>query len=121
MPQARRRQTRTMKGTRTAKTEVDELVRSIVSAYQPEKVILFGSYVYGEPDNDSDVDLLVVKRTDETPFQRRVTLRRVVSDPARSIPYHALVVTPEELSERLEYGDAFLREVVEEGDVVYAS
>ena len=40
---------------------IEEIVRRIVSIAQPEKIILFGSYAYGNPDADSDIDLLVIK------------------------------------------------------------
>ena len=40
---------------------IEEIVRRIVSIAQPEKIILFGSYAYGTPDADSDIDLLVIK------------------------------------------------------------
>jgi predicted nucleotidyltransferase len=39
---------------------LDEMVRRLVAEFQPEKIILFGSYAWGEPDEDSDVDLFVI-------------------------------------------------------------
>jgi len=40
--------------------EINILARRIADRFQPSKIILFGSYAYGEPKEDSDVDLLVV-------------------------------------------------------------
>jgi len=93
------------------------VVNQIVEKFQPEKVILFGSYAYGEPGPESDVDLLVVM---ETPLRNREQAARI----ARAIDYHfgldLLVRTPQQLAERLALGDFFLQEVVEKGKVLYA-
>lgn len=42
---------------------LDEIVRRLVAEYQPEKIILFGSYAYGQPHADSDLDMLIIKET----------------------------------------------------------
>ena len=44
---------------------IQEVVERIKTEYQPEKIILFGSYAYGTPNEDSDIDLLIVKDTDK--------------------------------------------------------
>lgn len=46
------------------------MVEKIAKEYQPRKIILFGSYAYGEPTQDSDVDLLIIKNTDKRPIDR---------------------------------------------------
>ena len=45
------------------RTEIETIVRQVVDAYRPEKIILFGSYAYGQPNADSDLDLLIIKET----------------------------------------------------------
>jgi predicted nucleotidyltransferase len=47
--------------------KIENAVRRIVQEFQPERIILFGSYAYGRPDPDSDVDLLIVMESDERP------------------------------------------------------
>ena len=42
---------------------INEIVDRISKGYKPKKVILFGSYAYGEPTEDSDIDLLIIKNT----------------------------------------------------------
>ncbi|HID94921.1 MAG TPA: nucleotidyltransferase domain-containing protein [Candidatus Latescibacteria bacterium] len=42
--------------------EIEEIVKRIVTGYKPEKIVLFGSYAYGNPTEDSDLDLLVVSK-----------------------------------------------------------
>ena len=54
-----------MKGTPEVKHITREIVDRLVAEYSPERVILFGSYAYGNPDADSDIDLLIIKNTAE--------------------------------------------------------
>jgi len=98
---------------------IQKIVRCLVKGYQPQRVILFGSLAGGNPDEDSDIDLLIVKDTDETPLARRVRVRKLVSDPNRRVPLSPLVLTPGELAHRLDLGDPFYREIISRGEVLY--
>ena len=98
---------------------IQEAVRCLVERYQPQQVILFGSLAYGTPDKDSDIDLLIIKDTNETPLERRIRVRRLVSEPERRVPLSSLVLTPGELAHRLALGDPFYREIVARGKVLY--
>lgn len=98
-----------------------EIVEKIKKEYQPDKIILFGSYAYGTPDRDSDIDLLIIKDTQDRPIDRRVAVRRIVSDPKRFIPFEPIVLTPKEVNERLEIGDQFIKEILRKGEVIYAA
>ncbi len=108
-----------MKGTAQARRDLERLLRKLIAGYSPRQVYLFGSHVYGEPDEHSDLDLLIVKETNQTPFQRRVEVRRIVQDRSRRTPIQPLVITPEELEERIRMGDPFLTEIMEKGEVLY--
>ena len=92
------------------------VVKQIAEKFQPERIILFGSYAYGRPRPESDVDLLVVM---ETPLRNREQAAQI----ARAIDYHfgldLLVRRPQQLAERLALGDFFLQEVIERGKVLY--
>ncbi len=99
---------------------IQQIVRRLVEGYQPQQIILFGSMAYGDPDEDSDIDLLIVKETTETPLERRTRVRQLVFDPERRIPFSSLVLTPEELARRLALGDPFYQEIVRQGKVLYA-
>jgi predicted nucleotidyltransferase len=99
---------------------IERITERIVEHYLPEKIILFGSYACGTPDAGSDVDLLIVKETDERPIDRRVTVRRIAYIPRRGLPFSPLVITPQELDRRLEMGDPFYREIIARGEVLYA-
>ncbi|HOG47016.1 MAG TPA: nucleotidyltransferase domain-containing protein [Anaerolineae bacterium] len=99
---------------------VRHMVRRLVERYQPERVVLFGSAAYGEPDEDSDIDILIIKETAQSPLERRVQVRRLLYDPQRRTPFSPLVLTPSELERRLAMGDPFYREILHRGKVLYA-
>jgi predicted nucleotidyltransferase len=103
-----------------ARHVIDDIVTRLKKEYRPEKIILFGSYAYGQPTRDSDIDLFIIKDTAESPFQRRITVRRICYAPDHRIPFQPLVVTPSEWSERLEVGDPFFREIQSRGEILYA-
>jgi predicted nucleotidyltransferase len=102
-----------------AQIDLQRLLRKLIDGYKPEKVILFGSYAYGEPTSDSDLDLFIVKKTTQTPFLRRVEVRHVCDDLQRLTAFQPLVVTPEELRERIEMGDPFFLEITKKGKILY--
>jgi len=91
-------------------------VEKIAAALHPQKIILFGSYAYGHPTPDSDVDLLVIMETDKPPRERVVAVSLALYP--RPFPVDILVKTPRELDEELPH-DFFLREIVEKGVVLY--
>ena len=96
-----------------------EVVGKLRSEYEPLKIILFGSYAYGNPTKDSDIDLLILKNTDKRRADRFVEVKRIIYNPDLKIPISPLVYTPEELEERLKIGDDFVKEIVRKGIVLY--
>ena len=99
---------------------IKRLVQVIAQKYRPEKIILFGSYAYGKPDKDSDIDLLIVKETKKSFFERLYEVRRIASEARRGYPFEPVVLTPREVKERLEIGDQFFEEVMNKGKILYA-
>src|SRR5712664_1278069 len=83
-------------------------VRRVAERFDPEKIILFGSYAYGVPHADSDVDLLVVMPA-RNEIDQSIRIRWALPAP---FPMDLLVRTPKNLQWRLQEGDWFLREVV---------
>jgi predicted nucleotidyltransferase len=106
-------------------TEIERVTRQIVdrlrSDYAPQKIVLFGSQANGTPNAESDIDLLIIKDTDERFIDRWVTVRRILSDSSRKIAIETLVLTPQEVSDRLARGDQFVAEILEKGQVLYAA
>ena len=91
----------------------------IAERFDPERIILFGSYAYGTPTEDSDVDLLVVMRHEGDPVGKATVIRSSFAHPR--FPLDLLVRDPEVLAWRIAYNDWFLRECVEKGRVLYGS
>ncbi len=102
---------------RVTRRQINAVVQKIVQEFNPEKVILFGSYAYGKPNIDSDVDLLVVMESDERPAKRAIRVVRQLLDVP--FPMDVLVRTPQEIKQRLQSNDCFVREIVARGRVLY--
>jgi predicted nucleotidyltransferase len=99
---------------------ISEVVEKIKKEYQPEKIILFGSYAYGTPTEDSDIDLFIIKETDKRRVDRFVEVRKLIYRPERRISIQPLVYTPKEIEKRLAIGDQFVEEVLTRGELLYA-
>ncbi len=94
---------------------IQAVVDFIARTFAPEKIILFGSYAYGEPKPWSDVDLLVIKDTDNP---RKLQMEIVMSfvDP---FGLDIIVRTPQDIARRIPLGDYFLRDIIAKGKVLY--
>ncbi len=84
-----------------------------------KKVILFGSYAYGRPNADSDVDLFIIMKSRLHVAERAAQVYGLL-DP-HPFPVDILVRTPAEVRHRLSLGDPFIQEIVNRGKVIYES
>lgn len=98
--------------------ELNRLVLRIVEVYQPEKIILFGSYASGNAHEGSDLDFLLVKQTDENPLNRAAGLRKSLRD--FLLPMDILVYTPSEIAKDKEQKFTLIHDVLKSGKVLYA-
>jgi predicted nucleotidyltransferase len=89
--------------------------RQVAKRFKPERIILFGSYAYGTPHKDSDVDLLVIMPA-RNEIDQSIRIRWALPAP---FPMDLLVRTPKNMEWRLKEGDWFLREVVGQGKILY--
>ena len=103
------------------KKVVQRMLRKLVAEYAPQKVVLFGSYAYGTPGPDSDIDLLIIKETPERFLDRWITVQHILTGTHRTFPVETLVLTPQEIEKRLAIGDQFIAEALEKGEVLYAA
>jgi len=94
------------------------LVRRIVDEFHPDRIILFGSYAYGQPRPESDLDLLVIMDTPLSESEQAMQIRRQLNV---MFGLELLVYTPQRLAQRLAWGDSFLKEITEQGIVLYES
>lgn len=89
--------------------------RAIAEEFQPDKIILFGSYAYGTPNKDSDVDLLVVMPCRDA-HSLAVRIRWRLTSP---FPLDLIIRTPKEMEWRLAEGESFLTTIMSQGKVLY--
>lgn len=97
--------------------KISEIVNKIVSGYNPEKIILFGSYATGNPNEDSDLDLFVIKDTDLPRPKRVVQVRKMIY--GSMIPIDLIVYTPKEIDESKDNKFGFVHEVLNTGKILY--
>lgn len=96
---------------------IPELKERIVEETKPERVILFGSYAWGQPDKDSDVDFLIIQKSDEPRRIRQINLRKKLF--GSGVPMDFIIYTPTELENRLKIRDVFMRKILKDGKVLY--
>lgn len=91
---------------------------AVAQEFRPQKIILFGSYAYGQPTPDSDVDLLVILPFRGNDLTKAIQIRSRFDTP---FPMDLLVRKPEFIATRLRERDMFVEEVMTQGRVMYES
>ena len=99
-------------------TRILAYAQAVAREFQPERIILFGSYAYGTPTEDSDVDFLVVMPHDGHPAYKAAEIELKVRP---GFPLDLMVRSPQRIRERLAGGDRFVREIFERGSPLYES
>lgn len=92
-------------------------MRELVKNYKPEKIILFGSFAWGRPGPDSDLDLLIIKKARKNHYRRIPEVRSYLHHIDRA--FDILVMTPGEVKKRLRLGDFFIEDILKKGKVLY--
>lgn len=101
-----------------------DILERILQVEKPFKVILFGSYAYGRPDADSDIDLLVVLDKDTFPrdFKERsknyLSISRLLREIEREIPIDLIVYTKSEFERFVQLGSLFSKKILKEGKAI---
>ena len=117
MDQARRRQASTpMSKAPGRRAQIQQLCTRIAREFKPEKIILFGSHASGQPTPESDLDVMVVMQFEGDPLEQAVTMLNRLN---MLLPIDLLVRTPQQIQQRLEMGDRFMRDIIERGQVMY--
>jgi predicted nucleotidyltransferase len=94
---------------------IRRFAKQIAERFQPDKIILFGSYAYGTPHAESDVDLLVIMPA-YSPVNQAIRICLAFEEP---FSLDLIVRTPKQIERGLKDCDWFLREVMEKGKVLY--
>jgi predicted nucleotidyltransferase len=99
--------------------ELARILPIIIAKYRPEKIILFGSLATGEVHEWSDIDLVIIKRTELNYFDRLFQFKRLVRS---KLATDIFIYQPEEFAARVAENDYFMvDEVLEKGKVIYDS
>lgn len=98
--------------------KIKEVTLKIADNFQPEKIILFGSFAWGEPNENSDVDLFIIKKTDLS--TREIAREIDGSIFPRPFPMDIVVYKPEQVLEREANNDFFIKDILTKGKILYA-
>jgi len=99
-----------------SKRAIQTFARKVAKEFKPQKIILFGSYAYGKPTADSDVDVLIVMSFSGRNPEKATEIWMATKP---KFPVDIMVRKPSELKKRLAMGDFFLQDVVNMGKVLY--
>ncbi len=95
---------------------IQQYCDAIAAAFKPRKIILFGSYAYGTPNEDSDVDVMVVMPRKR--FRRDLGFKMRMKVPA-TFPVDVLVEPEDRLEARIQDRESFILDITEKGRVMY--
>ena len=95
---------------------IQKISDEIAQRFQPERIILFGSYAYGSPNDDSDVDILVILSFEGSIKDKMFEIQKFIQSP---FSMDLIVTTPPLLQRRLEMEDYFLQEITQKGRALY--
>ena len=93
------------------------VLKEVLLRYRPERIYLFGSWARGEEDDLSDLDVVVIKRTNKPFFTRLRETARLIPPELEGVDI--LVYTPAEYAEMKREGNALAELITEEGIVIY--
>lgn len=99
-----------------ARADIQRVVDTIARQFDPERIILFGSYAYGTPTSDSDVDLLVILPVESNTFRKAVEILNQVHPP---FAVDLLARDPRDAARRYAQGDPLIGEAMDRGMVLY--
>lgn len=100
-----------------SKNKINEIIRNIVLNFNPDKIILFGSYASGNPTNDSDSDLLVIKDSILPRHRRANEIRKALI--GSMVPMDILVYTPGEFESEKAIQFSFLNSALKNAKLLY--
>lgn len=97
--------------------QINDVVDIIVKEVNPDKVILFGSYANGEAQEDSDLDILIIKDLDRDRYKRTREIRKLLR--GTMIPIDVVIYTNAEVEEWKDTKSAFITQIMQNGRVLY--
>ncbi len=105
---------------------IDEIVEKLKSI-DPHLIMLFGSYAYGTPDDDSDIDILLVTNDDFMPetfderLEYRLAIKKIIRETAKKVPVDLLIYSRPMFEKFKELNSSFSKELLTKGQKLYES
>jgi predicted nucleotidyltransferase len=102
---------------------IENIIIETLIPFDVERIILFGSFVYGVPDKESDIDILVIKSVKEEETRKtRLQLKKELWNKLfeYNLPFDLVVDDPKRIKKRIEMGDLFYKEILNKGKTIYA-
>ena len=96
---------------------LNRIVERITGKFDPDKIVLFGSYAHGNPTTDSDADLLIIMRVSGSKRRQAVEIDFLLQ--GIPIPTDIIVVSPEEVARSCDCPGTIINEAIREGKVLY--
>jgi predicted nucleotidyltransferase len=100
-----------------SQNKIADIVNKIAQSYNPEKIFLFGSYANGRPNDDSDLDFIIIKNTDLPRHKRGREVRKLLI--GAMVPIDLKVYTPSEFDSEQKLRYSFLSSVIEGTKLLY--
>ncbi len=97
--------------------KINDIAIRIAKMFNPDKIILFGSYAGGTPTNDSDIDLLIIKDTDLPRHKRSIEIQRMLI--GSMMPMDILVYTNNEFEKEKNEKYSFLNSAIKTSRILY--
>jgi len=104
-------------------TDLKQDIVKTLKTLNPEKIILFGSHAYGKPNDDSDIDLLIIKKIPEKKVRDyRIQAKKLLWEKFKqqNLHFDIIVDSQERINERINIGDLFYEEIYNKGQIIYA-
>ena len=98
-------------------SKINEIVNKIALKFNPDKIILFGSYASGEPTPDSDLDLLIIQDSDQPRHHRSFEIRKSLI--GTMIPIDIIVYTPKEFENEKDERFSFINNTIKRSKILY--
>ena len=97
--------------------EISKILNQLINLYKPQKVILFGSLAMGQMHEGSDIDLFIIKN--DVPELGVDRIRQLDGMIKYGLATDFIVYKPQELAQRLKIGDPFIKNILDNGKVLY--
>ena len=98
-------------------TQINDIVSRIAAGFNPDKIILFGSYAAGNPNNDSDLDLLIIQETDLPRHKRSFDIQKALI--GSKIPMDIIVFTQKEFDQEQNEKFSFINSAIKTSKILY--